>query len=302
MKNQINRGAFLKTIGFAMAGGIIAAGCNKDDDDDEYNNGLKFGQVEFKATPGNDDVISFMAATKKITIDWGDGTVDEYMPNGIEKIFFHEYLSQNLQTVSIVTESMTYFSCSHNIGLNFRCVFRELRFGKCTELKRIICSAHELTVLDIKNVVISLETLLCWDNQLTTLDVSGASKLTDLECHKNRLSKLDLNGCTNLWTLVCSYNQLTELNLNNCTVLRNVGCFGNQLTQLNLSGCTELLIVSCSKNQLSTSVLNAIFKNLPDRTQSDYIGKLAFSENPGEDSCDRSIYESKNWMYDTNLQ
>jgi len=48
---------------------------------------------------------------------------------------------------------------------------------------------------------IALETLYCFRNKLTMLDVSGATALRDLDCHENHLTKLDLSMNTALRTL-----------------------------------------------------------------------------------------------------
>ena len=235
--------------------------CNKDDDTGGSNNGLKSGQIEFKAYPGEDNKISFNAKAKKITIDWGDGIINEFTPNGIEREFVHEYTNQNFQTVSFVTESITSISFERPliVGQWQWQDLHELRFGKCVDLKEVRgCSRRSLTVLDIKNAVASLEILECNNNQLTSLDVSGASKLKRLWCSDNILEELKIKGCTSLTTLWCR------------------------------------------RNQLSTSVINQLFNDLPT-ISADYSisghGQLDVSRNPGDVDCDKSIAEKKGWYF-----
>jgi len=271
-KNQMSRGDFLKTLGLGLvANSVVFSGCNKDDDEGGSNNGLKAGEIEIKAYPDNnrDNKIIFSATAKKITIDWGDGTVNEFNPNGKGMEFSHQYQFADYKTVSIMTELITdYEHKTYSEQL-------ELRFGKCTELRKLDCSNKGVSVLDIKNAVASLETLECEWSKISSLDVSGASKLTTLSCNGGmygNITELKLSGCTALKDLNCSFNQLTQLDLSSCTVLTNLDCWNNQLTQLDLSknpvltyldckggeltlldvtGCTALTYLNCDRNQLT---------------------------------------------------
>jgi len=228
---------------------------------------LSNGQIEMKVYPNKDNIFSFYTNTNKINIDWGDGIFDEFIPNA-HREYIHEYSNQNIQTISVLTESMTSFRCSQG-------TLHELRFGKCTELERVSCSQQKLTVLDIKNAVSSLETLECSENLLVSLDVSGASML---RC------------------LYSDDNQLTLLNVDGCILLKDLFCDKNQLTQLNLNSCKSIETVYCSSNKLSATTLNTIFKNLPvgDNT-SKY--QIFVKNNPGDSSCEKSILWEKGWYY-----
>ena len=90
-----------------------------------------------------------------------------------------------------------------------------------------------------------------WNNQLTSLDVSGCTILTDLECFGNKLTSLNVSGCPALTELECNDNQLTRLNVSGCTALTKLVCCNNQLTSLDVSGCTALTTLNCDENQLT---------------------------------------------------
>ena len=124
----------------------------------------------------------------------------------------------------------------------------------------------------------ALETLKCWDNELTGLDLSKNTALKDLQCSNSKLQSLDLSQNPNLTKLYCGENplttldlsknaklkvldcsgfanrrtKLTELDLSQNTALESLDCSRNELKQLNVSGCTELEKLSCSSNQLTT--------------------------------------------------
>jgi hypothetical protein len=61
----------------------------------------------------------------------------------------------------------------------------------------------------------ALESLDCYENQLSTLDVSQNIALKSLICHTNQLTDLDVSQNTNLFRLDCSFNELTTLNVQN---------------------------------------------------------------------------------------
>lgn len=122
----------------------------------------------------------------------------------------------------------------------------------------------------------ALETLKCWDNELTGLDLSKNTALKELQCSNSKLQSLDLRQNTNLTQLYCGRNPLTTLDLSKNTKLKVLNCSGlannrmklaeldlswntelesldcslNELTQLNVSGCTALERLDCRGNQL----------------------------------------------------
>ena len=69
----------------------------------------------------------------------------------------------------------------------------------------------------------------CYSNQLTTLDVSNNTELTDLDCGGNQLTALDVSNNTALKDLDCGDNQLTALDVSNNTALTYLECYANQI-------------------------------------------------------------------------
>ena len=92
----------------------------------------------------------------------------------------------------------------------------------------------------------------CFENQITSLDISKNTALTTLDCQRNQLTALDVSKNTALTTLVCAENQLTALDVSKNTELVSLKCHSNKLTALNLSkNNTALTELSCSHNQLT---------------------------------------------------
>ena len=181
-------------------------------------------------------------------------------------------------------------------------------------VKKIEANKMGIKSLEGVGFFTALETLKCWDNELTGLDLSKNTALKDLQCSNSKLQSLDLSQNPNLTQLYCGRNplttldlsknaklkvlncsgfanrrtKLTELDLSQNTALESLDCSINELKQLNVSGCTALKKLSCSSNQLTTldvsKNVNLTFLNCG----SNQLTALDVSNNPKlEDlSCD----------------
>ena len=120
-----------------------------------------------------------------------------------------------------------------------------------TGLKYLYCWNNDLTSLDVsKNT--ALIVLKCGDNDLTSLDVSKNTALTELDCYSCGLTSLDVSKNTRLTDLSCTLNRLTSLNVSGCTALKELSCSQNGMTSLNVSGCTALNLLYCESNELTS--------------------------------------------------
>ena len=98
----------------------------------------------------------------------------------------------------------------------------------------------------------NLTKLICYDNELTELDVSKNTELVTLDCSGNELTSLDVHENTALEYLSCSKNQLTELNVRQNAALQSLYCYNNQLTKLDVSQNPALVKLSCMGNPLTS--------------------------------------------------
>ena len=118
-------------------------------------------------------------------------------------------------------------------------------------LKKLYCYDNQVSSLDVsKNT--ALEELICYNNQLSSLDVSNNTALKKLQCYNNQLSSLDVSNNTALKELLCYQNQLTSLDVSNNTALEKLNCCQNSLTSLDVSKNTALKDLTCQKNQLTS--------------------------------------------------
>ena len=159
-------------------------------------------------------------------------------------------------------------------------------------LIELYCYDNQLTSLDVSNNT-ALTHLFCEDNQLFSLDVSNNTALVQLFCNSNNLSSLDLSNNTALTLLQCYENELTSLDLSNNTALEWFSCHENQLTSLDLSSNSSLLGFSCNENQLNCL-------NVKNGNNSNFMGIYA-NDNPNL-TCievDDAVYSTENWQNDS---
>ena len=109
----------------------------------------------------------------------------------------------------------------------------------------------QLTYIDMSNNT-ALTDLWCYNNQLTSLDVSHNTALIYLNCSCNQLTSLDMSNNTALTYLYCYVNQLTSLDVSHNTALTLLRCDSNQLTSLDVSHNTALTNLSCHSNRLTS--------------------------------------------------
>ena len=120
-----------------------------------------------------------------------------------------------------------------------------------TELETLMCYSNRLTSLDVSGCT-ELKGLICYNNQLAELDVSENAALVELNCLNNDLTSLDVSGCTELKGLICYNNQLAELDVSENAALVELNCLNNDLTSLDVSDCTALTYLDCSDNRLTS--------------------------------------------------
>ena len=120
-----------------------------------------------------------------------------------------------------------------------------------SKLETLLCCDNKLTSLDVsKNS--ALKYLYCDQNNLTSLDVTKNIALEELSCSQNQLTELDVRQNAALTYLDCGTNQLTSLDVCKNAALKYLYCSQNNLTSLDVSQNPALLLIACSGNQLTS--------------------------------------------------
>lgn len=103
----------------------------------------------------------------------------------------------------------------------------------------------------------AIDTLICTDNALTSLDVTSNTQLVYLCFSNNQLTTIDLSSNTLLVELCGQFNQLTAIDVSANTALKYLYVSVNQLTSIDVSSNTLLWYLSFANNTISTiDVLN----------------------------------------------
>lgn len=140
-----------------------------------------------------------------------------------------------------------------------------------TALKELRCYNNPMTSLDVSGLT-ALTYLDCaptdsyTGTKLTSLNVSGCTNLETLLCYNTNISSLSVSDCTNLKTLNChncpnltsltvnGKTSLVTLNCKNCTGLTYLSCYRDNLTTLDVTGCTALKELRCYENDYLTAI------------------------------------------------
>ena len=172
--------------------------------------------------------------------------------------------------------ALTTLKCYYNYNL------QSIKYlNTCTAITYLDAEDCDLTDLSACNSMTNLATLYCNKNNLSSLTLTGKSKLTyvnaarnpsmttaniynnstlatfyindcpaltTLNCYSNALTSLSLSGNTALTTLKCYSNKLTTLDASSLTKLATLYCYNNALTSLKVSGCTALTDLRCFSN------------------------------------------------------
>ncbi len=97
----------------------------------------------------------------------------------------------------------------------------------------------------------NLEELECDFNAITSLDLSGLSKLTYVDCSYNLLKEVKLTGCTSLAQYYGNVNEsLGALDFNDCPNIQMIQAYKNALKTFNVSDFQKLVYVDVSQNAI----------------------------------------------------
>lgn len=148
-----------------------------------------------------------------------------------------------------------------------------------TSLTSLSCYNNQMTSLDLSNNL-SLNYLICSSNQLTSLNLGTNTLYTTINCATNQLTNLDISNCDALTTFVCDENHISSLDLSGKTALTNLQCGMNTLNSLDVSDCTDLTTLVCYQNNLSTIDVSNNTGLIDLRTASNPINNLDVSMLP----------------------
>ncbi len=172
---------------------------------------------------------------------------DEYFPDPV----FQKYVSDNFDTDNSGYMNEAERNAVKVINVNESAITDLTGIELFQNLEKLTCDYVRLEALDVSNNT-KLTHLECTDTDVSTLDLSHNPELILLDCQfSENLTTLNVSGCTKLVELNCSFTALTELDLSDCTDLERLYCMGSQLMSMDTSYCTELTVLQCLDNNLT---------------------------------------------------
>jgi hypothetical protein len=173
-----------------------------------------------------------------------------------------------------------------------------------TGITYLDCTLNNLTSLDVSRNT-RLTELNCSNNaRLSSLVLSGYTALTILNCSGCMLAELDLSRCTRLMELTCYHNDLARLDLSQNTSLRTLDVENNSLTALDLSANRNLRGLNCDGNALAALDLSACTALSSLSCSGNALTALGLSRNTAlvELSCEMNLLTSLNVSANTALE
>lgn len=115
----------------------------------------------------------------------------------------------------------------------------------------INCFAQNISSLTGIEAFINIPFLFCEANQITDLDLSNNTFLTNIRCNNNQLVSLNIGTNTNLLYLQCQFNQLPELIISGVPNLLELNARYNLLDSIDLSNNPDLTLLNLEHNEIS---------------------------------------------------
>ncbi|HBU78963.1 MAG TPA: hypothetical protein DEF18_12755, partial [Muricauda sp.] len=193
----------------------------------------------------------------KYTIDWGDGTIEEYVSTlntiNIENELVHQYQENGIYEIKVTgaVEVIEYLSFNNSDQeQNFESNITSAEIDKLILLKTCEFYAGALTSLDTSNNI-ALEKLSVGYNQITNLNLSNNVNLKTLWARHNQLTQIDVTENADLESLFVSGNQISSLDVSNNPMLKAILASENNFTTFDFTNNSVLESIDLSDNSLT---------------------------------------------------
>jgi len=174
---------------------------------------------------------------------------------------FEAYLEANAMGNGIANDnyaSKAYIELQTDLDISNQNITDLTGIEAFTNLQSLVCSNNSLTSLDV-TALTSLMNLHCDNNQLTSL--TYAPSITELDCSHNQLTSVVVPD--QMFSIDCSYNLLTALDVSANTYIAHVFCSNNQLTSLDMRNGGNIFLYSFDFDATNNPNLTCIFVDDP---------------------------------------
>ena len=208
--------------------------------------------------------------------------------------------ASNSHHYSSLKNQISYINLQNNPELRYlylsRIGLKEIDLSYNRHLIILNLSDNNLQSIDVTNQTELVELYLS-QNNLQSIDLTSLIGLVDLNLSENNIQSIDVTNLTELVNLILHNNKISEIDISKNIVLIRLNLSENQLKSLCTKENVRLSAVSITNNNFYEEEINRLFGTLQDggtwgpRTKGVHIGN-----NPGTDSCDRSIATNRRWV------
>ncbi|NOY47680.1 MAG: T9SS type A sorting domain-containing protein [Chlorobi bacterium] len=201
-----------------------------------------------------------------------EATCNSYTQVYVPDDNFEAYLEANAMGNGIANDnyaSKAYIELQTDLDVSNKGITDLTGIEAFTNLQSLVCSNNSLTSLDL-TALTSLQNLHCDNNQLTGLIYPP--NVTELDCNHNQLTSLIVSD--QMFSLDCSYNLLTALDVSANTYISHVFCNNNQLTSLDMRNGGNTFLYSFDFDATSNPNLTCVFVDDPAWSDSNWASSV----------------------------
>ncbi|MDH6357974.1 BACON domain-containing carbohydrate-binding protein [Parabacteroides sp. PF5-9] len=117
-------------------------------------------------------------------------------------------------------------------------------------LKNLFCGYTNLSSLDLSGLT-KLEQLRVGNTKISELNISHLKQLQVLYCDNTSISELDVKELTNLEVIDVSDTQVSVLEIGNLAKLQTLMCANTNIAELEIAQAVDLTLLTCSNTPIS---------------------------------------------------
>ena len=200
------------------------------------------------------DIKSITGST--YTIDWGDGTIEEYVSTKmgwITESLSHDYVQNGVYTITVsgAIEAIELIEFGSDEGNGYESHLTEIDIDKLTLLKSCQLYNGKLTQLNT-SANKALEFLGLGYNQVTSLDFSNNPNLKEVRLRHNQLTELDISNNPDLEFFWVDGNEIATVDFSKNPNLKVILARENAISSVDFSNNLRLERVDVSSNNIPT--------------------------------------------------
>lgn len=208
----------------------------------------------------------------RVTVNKDSGTLDFSKAEGYSKATAF-YVTAEKATKIIAPNAAKL----EKVGISY-CNLGKIDASVYKNAKELSLDGNKLKSIDLRKNT-KLTSLSCYDNKITSLNISANSKLKDIGVGGNQLKTIDVSKNKNMLRVVAYSNKLQSLKAAKGNKIKELDLSYNKFSTLDLANYPSLTTLYCNGNKLKTLSLakNNKLSELSLRDTS--ANKVTFAKN-----------------------